>query len=272
MAVNIDSVYQKVLTLANKEQRGYITPQQFNLMADKAQKDIINNYFHKIKTAYYKPKNQTEASDEAEMLQEKMSYIRAFVDIEVENTAGIAWLALPADLYKIATLRLKSLNSTSISIDSPIEIEEIDEHTLSNAMQNPLTKPTYNRPVYTYSYPSGEDSDDDGAVDNYNASGNYVWLSLHPASQEENDKGIHHGDTVTVSYWKSPQKPEWGYVVVNGKALYNTNTSRDFPLHPTEEEPLVTRILQLFGVIIEKPQLSQAASLDALNTSKIQNS
>ena len=37
MAVSIDSVYQKVLVLANKEQRGYITPQEFNLFADKAQ-------------------------------------------------------------------------------------------------------------------------------------------------------------------------------------------------------------------------------------------
>ena len=38
MAISIDSVYQKVLVLANKEQRGYITPQEFNLFADKAQK------------------------------------------------------------------------------------------------------------------------------------------------------------------------------------------------------------------------------------------
>ena len=40
MAVSIDTVYQKVLALANKEQRGYITPQEFNLMAHKAQMEI----------------------------------------------------------------------------------------------------------------------------------------------------------------------------------------------------------------------------------------
>ena len=37
MAVSVDRVYQKVLALANKEQRGYITPQEFNLFADHAQ-------------------------------------------------------------------------------------------------------------------------------------------------------------------------------------------------------------------------------------------
>ena len=39
--VNIDNVYQKVLVLANKEQRGYITPQEFNLFASQAQLEIF---------------------------------------------------------------------------------------------------------------------------------------------------------------------------------------------------------------------------------------
>ena len=72
MAVPIDNVYQKVLALANKEQRGYITPQEFNLFADKAQNEIFNNYFHKIKITANKPKTQTLYSDELEMLEEKL--------------------------------------------------------------------------------------------------------------------------------------------------------------------------------------------------------
>ena len=39
--VSIDTVYQKVLVLSNKEQRGYLTPQEFNLLADKAQLEIF---------------------------------------------------------------------------------------------------------------------------------------------------------------------------------------------------------------------------------------
>ena len=42
MAASINNVYQKVLALANKEQRGYITPQEFNLFAEYAQLDIFN--------------------------------------------------------------------------------------------------------------------------------------------------------------------------------------------------------------------------------------
>ena len=36
MAVSVDTVYQRVLAIANKEQRGYITPQEFNLFANQA--------------------------------------------------------------------------------------------------------------------------------------------------------------------------------------------------------------------------------------------
>ena len=46
--VNINNVYQKVLALANKEQRGYITPQEFNLFANLAQMEIFEQYFYDL--------------------------------------------------------------------------------------------------------------------------------------------------------------------------------------------------------------------------------
>ena len=46
--VIINDVYQKVLAIANKEQRGYITPQEFNLFANQAQMDIFEQYFYDI--------------------------------------------------------------------------------------------------------------------------------------------------------------------------------------------------------------------------------
>ena len=49
MAIIVDTVYQRVLALANKEQRGYITPQEFNLFANHAQMDIFEQYFKNLK-------------------------------------------------------------------------------------------------------------------------------------------------------------------------------------------------------------------------------
>ena len=71
--VNIDAVYQKVLALANKEQRGYITPQEFNLFANQAQLEILNQYFYDINQFGRIPGNSTEYSDMLSVIQEKLS-------------------------------------------------------------------------------------------------------------------------------------------------------------------------------------------------------
>ena len=52
MAISVDRVYQKVLALANKEQRGYITPQEFNLFADHAQMEIFEQYFYDLEISH----------------------------------------------------------------------------------------------------------------------------------------------------------------------------------------------------------------------------
>jgi len=42
--ISVDTVYQKVLSIVNKENRGYITPQEFNLFADQSQLEIFEQY------------------------------------------------------------------------------------------------------------------------------------------------------------------------------------------------------------------------------------
>ena len=95
--VNIDTVYQKVLALCNKEQRGYMTPQEFNLLADKAQKEIYDSYFHDMKTAYHKPKNNINFSDELEIIEEKLQPFFDFTPILVESGIG----SLPGSIYRL---------------------------------------------------------------------------------------------------------------------------------------------------------------------------
>ena len=71
MPVSIDTVYQRVLTLANKEQRGYITPQEFNLLANQAQMEIFEQYFYDIKEMNRIRGNNEEYSDHLNILYEK---------------------------------------------------------------------------------------------------------------------------------------------------------------------------------------------------------
>ena len=70
--VNIDDVYQKVLVLANKEQRGYITPQEFNLFANQAQQEIFEQYFYDLNQQARLPGNEYVYADFDDLLEEKI--------------------------------------------------------------------------------------------------------------------------------------------------------------------------------------------------------
>ena len=45
MAVNVNTVYQTVLYILNKEQRGYVPPAEFNSLAAQVQLEIFESYF-----------------------------------------------------------------------------------------------------------------------------------------------------------------------------------------------------------------------------------
>ena len=74
--VLVDTIYQRVLAIANKEQRGYITPQEFNLLANQAQMAIFDQYFYDINQASRIPGNETEYSDTIKTLNEKISLFK----------------------------------------------------------------------------------------------------------------------------------------------------------------------------------------------------
>ena len=125
--VNIDDVYQKVLTFANKEQRGYITPQEFNLFANQAQKEIFEQYFYDLNQFSRAPGNSNEYSDIVDNINEK---------IAIFETTGTG-LTLASDLYRLGTV---SVNGN--------EIEEVQPNELLYMNNSAISRPTNGRRVY----------------------------------------------------------------------------------------------------------------------------
>ena len=234
--VNIDTVYQKVLALCNKEQRGYMTPQEFNLLADKAQNEIFDSYFHDIKTAYHKPKNQMGAAfDEIEILQEKLDAFQVTVEVtaEVGEDGAPAVLALPGAYFLNVIKRA----------DTNVEVNELTPKEIVYTQNNPLTAATLTRMVYVRASAG--------------------TATLYPVLLEETD--------FIVDYYARPVSPEWAYVVVKKRALYNNSNSINFILHASEEEVLVSRILQLAGVVIMKPGLVEVGAAEKASIKAEQN-
>ena len=109
MAVNIDTVYQRVLALANKEQRGYITPQEFNLFANHAQMEIFEQYFYDLNQFLKVPGNNTGHADVDDMLYEKLQFLETIDDAATinsysSNTSGLK--ILPSYVYRVNKVSL----------------------------------------------------------------------------------------------------------------------------------------------------------------------
>ena len=81
MAISVDTVYQRVLSILNKEQRGYVTPQEFNLFANQAQQDLFEQYFYDINQFGRVPGNDTEYSDMLTLLNEKINIFEKQVSL-----------------------------------------------------------------------------------------------------------------------------------------------------------------------------------------------
>ena len=135
--VNIDTVYQRVLALANKEQRGYITPQEFNLFANQAQMDIFEQYFYDLNQFLRVPGNDTAYSDMITLLEEK---IGLFEDSSSVTYNGGA--TLPANIYRLGTIRYDDSGKHVL-------INRVSEKELRMMDLGPLTKPSKSNPVYT---------------------------------------------------------------------------------------------------------------------------
>lgn len=110
--VIIDTVYQRVLALANKEQRGYITPQEFNLFANQAQLEIFEQYFYDLNQASRVPGNDTVYADIDDMLEEKIQLFEnedgiAEIQRYTKNTAGMP--VLPSYVYRIHVIEYEGV-------------------------------------------------------------------------------------------------------------------------------------------------------------------
>jgi len=235
MAVSIDRVYQKVLAFANKEQRGYITPQEFNLFADQAQMEIFEQYFYDINQWNRRHGNSTGHSDILTNLEEKVSLFERYDQVaDVHNDYGdINMTTGFPNLYRLEMVSVDYETNPRFVIAEEIQLNELTTYGTS-----PLAKWSKKRPVYVrYSFSATKN------------------LKVYP--YPDPDGGI---DRVLLSYIQTPATPNWGYVVVNDKALYNSTTSQDFELHLSEESELVYRILAFAGIAIEKPQLTQVAA------------
>ena len=223
--VSVDRVYQRVLVLSNKEQRGYITPQEFNLLANQAQMDIFEQYFYDLNQFKRAPSNDTVYADMVHILEEKISLF----EVAVGSSAVTGWgmdsssIVIPDEVYRLSQVRVGGF---------PVEILPTKEFNM--VRESPLTAPTERRPIARRDFKG---------IIIINGSG-----IVTPATHN-----------INASFIKRPALANWNFTMVGDTAIHNPTSPnhQDFELHPSEETELVLKILTLSGITIKDQGLYQ---------------
>ena len=230
MAVSIDTVYQRVLALANKEQRGYITPQEFNLLANQAQMTIFESYFyHKNLRDRTEPNRSSEIdeTDIGELLDMKLRPFSRVLGLNDSATVYPTTITVSGTAYPVFKTG-RVFHGGDVA--QKVSLNELERYRRS--IRHALS---VDSPIYADSPTDGDD------IIVFN--GGAVVTS-----------------SVDVECFRIPIPVAWGYVVVNGNALHNSYASTDFELHVAEEDTLVFKIMELAGIVMNKTGLTTTIS------------
>ena len=239
--ISVDTIYQRVLASANKEQRGYVTPQEFNLFANQAQMDIFDQYFYDTDKFSRVHGNETETSDMLDILNEKIDIF------EIKNIGVTGGTVLPSPPFFAEIYRLSNIMLTTATGQN-YQVERVSEKEWLTAQNTLLAQPRTERPIYIRDGKNAGGQDLIRVFGHNPNTGTFAQITLG----------------VTCNYIRRPISANWAYTVVNGYAQYNATNSINFELHPSEENNLVNKILQLAGIVTRDTNLYQIAAQEEI--------
>ena len=291
MAINVDTVYKTVLLILNQQQRGYMTPDEFNKVGAQVQLNMFENYASDLNQQYRVPQNDTEYANRVKNIDEKIDIFKK-IGTANYNTAS-SYFTLPYATSTPAFTQTIANNggvtyATTYSgslFDKQWKVTANNVEVYNYTFTQSATSTTF---VFT-SAPAGALVFQLFDIDLYRL-GTVIyndatkvqmidrneWYLIKraplvaPTTSQPvflyEDKKIYIYpssiiNSVQVSYIKKPTSPIWGYVPgALGQFIYNEQTSTQFELHSSEQTELILKILMYAGVIIEDPNLVQIAS------------
>jgi hypothetical protein len=236
MAINVNTVYTTVLTILNKEQRGYLTPYEFNKLGTQVQLEIFESYFENLNQMLRQPSNDTEYANRVKLLQEKIATFETQATATVALSGIFGQTTLPADNHRFGMLEYTD------SAKLPVEVEKLSRHEFLQARRSQLTSPTSSHPICYLE-------------------GNTLNILPGIATAAANAGNGTGAQSYIIEYVKKPADPVWAFTVNNvGGYVYASGSSTDFEISDVDQTELILKILMYAGVIVRDNEIiSQAA-------------
>lgn len=232
MAINVNKVYRAVLAVVNREQRGYLTPDQFNRIGRMVQLDLLEKSFYEYNRFLTRRKAgllNNEYGNIAANLKDKIDIFSKTSSLTL--TSGT--VSLPTDYYRTISITTNSRGTI---------LQEVKKTDIPYVTSSKLTAPSTAYPIF---YKEGDEI-------------NVLPDTITAAT-------LDYIKTPVDPIWGFTTGS-------NSQLIYSSSASTDFELHPSEEVDLITKILAYSGIVIKDPTVIQAASQEEINKVNQENS
>ena len=194
MAINVNTVYKTVLLILNKEERGYVTPDEFNKISAQVQLEIFEQYSQDLNQQLRVPQSDNDYADRVANIDEKLAIFKTFgtATYDAATVPSNPYFTLPTtDIYG-NTVEFYRLGS--VVYNNETEVQRLQRMEFYNIQKSPLTKSTTSFPTYLF----------------------------------ENEKIFVKPDSITsnigVNFLRKPLDPRWGYYIGSlGQYVYDSN-------------------------------------------------
>jgi hypothetical protein len=221
----INDVRNTVLSIISKENRGFITPLEFNQFAKQAQLEIFGQYIFNYSNAINKQNARMHGEGYTDIPKNMAEVIDSF---SVFNSLT----------YSVVTNKFNLPNDyfflDKVVYNNSTEVEKVSHRKILNLISSNLTAPTAAYPVYTM--------DENGIL-------------VYPTSITAN---------ITSQYLRYPKDPQWTYTSPSGDPLFDPSSStyQDFELPLDDFANLVIKILEYAGISIREQEVVSAAKAE----------
>lgn len=295
MAINVDTVYKTVLLILNKEQRGYMTPDEFNKVATQVQLEIFESYFDNLNQQLRVPDNDSEYADRIKNLDGDLSIFKTisncdymggnefaapisstaplFTNPVINTSSGVSAYSLSLTTTQIAAgmpqvyfngilqpTTAYSIVGTNLFLSTPPGATSFQILvTISNADFYRLGTVIYNDTIEVQRVQRND-------LLYINNSPLTKPTTLYPLYVYERDKLFIYPTTISTgisaSFIRKPKNVIWNFTSTspNYTYVFNPATSQNFELTVAEQTNVILKILLYAGVVIQNAQIVQVAA------------
>ena len=229
--VSVQAVYRTLQDLANKDQKGFITPAVFNRFAALAQLNIYNELFQELVKAKQALRQNVDPGRDKSIRKQTLEDLAFFVvrDYLISASSTSNLYIKPSNLSKIISISSTSTVSADNNYDS--------------------TTNRYDRKSVELVY----DVDKIIAED----------IEIFPTSISDITLTYYRRPgSVNLDGESTDSPPTYGEIFMNGMSMYNPDTTLNFMLPSHYDTELVMEIGKLIGVRLRDPNLAQFAATE----------